>query len=447
MSDSGLDQFPLDLDLFIDELMSQGCPYSPVALCDSLSGCLRRLDDAQPVFGECDDSESLPLDNVDVGTQSPTIGDLESNSLVGTKRSREDSEGQTGGGLHPCLQGSVSHASNDYADIGDVVPSGSTGNFRLRGKSFHLTYRGHIDRDRLFGVVGGEPGLEYWSVVWELGTHSSDSSEPYAHTHFYFRTRVRLDRHTARTFDIDDVHPHIQRISNAEHEGRIYHQYHRKAAIQLWQSENSPQDPTVNRDKKRLRELIQRGSLLDACFALGIEISSVSDVRAVREERVPPPPEESEYTEDDFSLKLNWMSSHNGMVKEVDSMLLYGPSGMGKTERALTMFQRPLLVRSLDSARDYHPDRYDGIVFDDVSLAHLSPEEKIHLLDGDHIGSVRCRYANGTLPKHTKRIFTTNRAPNDFFTGGAAIDPEQLVAFKRRVKIYHVSQPTFVKHN
>lgn len=439
-----IDQFLIDLELFdCDELMSESCASSPVTLCDSIPSCLQRLEDRQPVFSECEDGTSLPVESVVVGQSSSSTDLAEFAPVAGVKRVRsEDNEACVREGTG-AVSSSVGHSSSDYADIGDVVPSGNAGNFRLRGKSFHLTYRGHIGREQLFPVVGGESGLDYWSIVWELGTHSADSEQPYAHTHFFFRTRVRLDRHTARTFDIDDVHPHIQRVSNIEHEGRIFHQYHRKDPIQLWQSEAAPPDPTLARDKKRVRELIQRGSLLDACFALGVEISTVSDIRAIREERVPPPPEESEFTEDDFSLKLNWMSSHNGMLKEVDSMLLYGPSGMGKTERALTMFKRPLLVRSLDSARDYHPDRYDGIVFDDVSLSHLSPEEKIHLLDGDHIGSVRCRYANGTLPKHTKRIFTTNRAPNDFFTGGATIDPEQLVAFKRRIKIYHVSSPTF----
>jgi len=441
-----LDKFDIDLDLFAlvnNELMSQGRAYSPNPVCNSLSSSLLCLEDAQPFFGEFDYGEDLSVVDIAVGAQPSPDDNTERSSVIGVKRPRDEGQPEPHGGENSSVQGIGIHAGDDYADIGDVVSTGNAGNFRLRGKSFHLTYRGHICRERLFGVVGGEPGLEYWSVVWELGTHSTGSSEPYAHTHFYFRARVRLDRHTARTFDLDEIHPHIQRISNADHEGRIYHQYHRKAPIQLWQSETSPQDPTIARDKKRIRELIQRGSLLDACFALGIEISTVNDVRAVREERVPPPPEESDYNEDDFSLKLNWMSSHNGILKEVDSMLLYGPSGLGKTERALTMFKRPLLVRSLDSARDYHPDRYDGIVFDDVSLSHLSPEEKIHLLDGDHIGSVRCRYANGTLPKHTKRIFTTNRSPNDFFTGGAAIDPEQLVAFKRRIKIYHVAGPTF----
>lgn len=439
-----LDQFVIDLDLFSkDEPMFESGTHSPVTLCDSLPEYLSLLEDAQPISCEFDDGADLSVVDVAVAAPQSTVDGSDSYSVSGIKRTRVEAglpaTVSDGSGISGCGP----HAIDDYADIGDVVPTGNAGNFRLRGKSFHLTYRGHLCRERLFSVVGGETGLEYWSVVWELGTHSVGAVEPYAHTHFYFRTRVRLDRHTSRTFDIDDVHPHIQRISNAEHEGRIFHQYHRKGPIQLWQSENSPQDPTLSRDKKRIRELIQRGSLLDACFSLGIEISTVNDVRAVREERVPPPPEESDYVEDDFTLKLNWMSSHNGVIKEVDSMLLYGPSGMGKTERALTMFKRPLLVRSLDSARDYHPDRYDGIVFDDVSLSHLSPEEKIHLLDGDHIGSVRCRYANGTLPKHTKRIFTTNRAPNDFFTGGSAIDPEQLVAFKRRIKIYHVASLTY----
>jgi len=334
----------------------------------------------------------------------------------------------------------------DYGDIGDVLPTGGSGPFRLRGKSFHLTYRGHVDKDKLFRVVGGESGLEYWSVVWEHGTHREDGEQPYAHTHFYFRSRTRLQRRCARAFDIEGTHPHIQKVSTQEHEARIYYEYHRKEPIQLWQSSQAPKDPALQRDFKRLRESIHRGSLLEACMSLGIEIQSVADVNLIRNEHEPPAPEESDYTEDDFSLKINWMKTTEQGLEEVDAIMLYGPSGLGKTERAISLFKRPLLVRSLDAARDFHPDRYDGIVFDDVNLAHLTPEEKIHLLDSKHQGVVKCRYKNGILPRGTKRIFTTNRVPHDFFIGGSTANEDQVIAIMRRVKIYHVASHTF-NHN
>lgn len=473
------DSFGLDLDLFETELdfdqfvsianavengpavksssseiremrdLLDGPPSISIPILPSDAGSRSPTPSIGRCFGRGDGSHGEDVLGSQVEDMSTCISPLP--TIAGTKRSRGEISGEvlddSSGPIR--ADGPTKTSDVDYQGVGEVVSTGNAGNFRLRGKSFHLTYRGHIDKSRLLQAVGGESCLDYWSVVWELGNHGASGSEPYEHTHFFFRAATRIERRNCRCFDIDGVHPHIQKVSGVEHEGRIYHEYHRKAPIQLWQSEANPPDPGLLRDRKRLRETLQRGSLLDAVLALGIEISSVSDVKAIREERVPPPPEETEYTEDDFSLKLSWtkMVEIGGkrMYKDVDSILLYGPSGMGKTERAVAFFKRPLLVRSLDQARFFHPDRYDGVVFDDVSLAHLSPEEKIHILDGSRTGSVKCRYSDGILPKGTKRIFTTNRTPNDFFTSGSKTHcEEQLAAFNRRVKIYHVSTPTYV---
>lgn len=368
---------------------------------------------------------------------------LDRTGIVGVKRPRNGDSIGSSTAVVSAVSESVSDAQEDYVDVGEVVPTGDVRNFRLRGKSFHLTYRSHLQPGQLFRVVGGEENLEYYSIVWEVGNHGAAGTADYPHTHFFFRTVKSLDRNSARTFDVDGVHPHIQKVSAELHEGRIYHIYHRKAPVKLWQSNKFPQDPSLYHDQKKLRATIQRGTLLEACLSLGIELKSVNDVRAIREERVPPAPAVSQYSEDDFSLKIEWWTMFDGRRTEVDAIFMYGGTGFGKTERALACFKRPLLCRSIDAARAFHPDRYDGIVFDDVSLRALSPEEKICLVDSRHNTEVSCRYSNASLPPGTKRIFTSNRTPASYFGVGVDGTDEQYRAILRRVKIIHVLSPTF----
>lgn len=351
----------------------------------------------------------------------------------------------------PEVDGQREHPS--FEDIGDVVDCPPSGSFRLQGNIFHLTYRDHIQPEPLLDVVGGGVSLRYWSIVWELGSH--DAGQPYAHTHFFFRSAAKLSKRSARCFDVNGIHPHIQRVSNTVHEGRIYHLYHRKAPIQLWQSKEAPPDPGLRVDRDRLIATIKQGTLFDSANALGIEIKSISDLKAIREERERTPASYSEYDASDFILSFDWFTSFGGRRVSVDAVFLYGGSGLGKTEFAVSRFGQYrsdgsrelgcLLVRRLDQAKDYSPVHYSGVVFDDVDLSNCSAEEKIHMLDSNYPAIIKCRYQDGVLPPRTKRIFTSNRDPETFWrtNGKGFMCDEQWNAIRRRCKFIHILGPTF----
>lgn len=123
---------------------------------------------------------------------------------------------------------------------------------------------------------------------------------------------------------------------------------------------------------------------------------------------------------------------------------------MGKTERAVAEFTGEgllgaLLVRSIDDARYFKPERYSGIIFDDVSLAHFTACDKITLTDTVYGGTVKCRYSDGYLPPGTKRIFTSNLNPEEYWRKCKEGDmgDAQWDALCRRVRFIHVSGPTF----
>ena len=126
------------------------------------------------------------------------------------------------------------------------------------------------------------------------------------------------------------------------------------------------------------------------------------------------------------------------------TIVLTGPSGMGKTSWALAHFKNPLLVSTIEDLKqlkDYH----DGVVFDDVNVSHMSVESVIHLLDVKNNRSVRCRYSNARLKKGLNRIFTTNRKltwPNDHIFPYPESD-DHMDAFLARIEIYKVTAPVF----
>jgi len=333
-------------------------------------------------------------------------------------------------------------AVDDLGEFGDALPNTDSASFRLQGKSFHLTYRGHLGLDDCLAVWGGAGKCEFYSVCHEIGTHGKEE-EAYPHTHVFVRLLKRVDKRGARCCDIGGVHPHIQKVSHKSHEERLYWLYHRKGNVGLWQSSKAPKDPTLYQDVAKLSERINTGSLLEACVRLGIEISSVTDVDRIRKERVPPEPARSEFSRDEFTLQLNWSHQWGGRIFDTCCIYLWGASGLGKTECAVAHFERGLLVRSLDQSRDFHATRYDGIIFDDSSLSHLSAEERIHLADYNYDAVIRARYSNGLLPAGTKRVFTSNKTPEDYWRGGTHMTDEQWEGIKRRVKFIHVIGKTY----
>ena len=143
-----------------------------------------------------------------------------------------------------------------------------------------------------------------------------------------------------------------------------------------------------------------------------------------------PSVQEVKYKLDDFC--------HDPLPLE-KSVLLLGPSGIGKTCYALAHFKAPLLVRHLDQLSEFNPHLHDGIVFDDMSFTHIHPEARIHLLDMDFGSHIHIRYTTAYIPQGTKRIFCHNGVP--FYDD--KVFGYQLEALKRRVLELSLTESLF----
>lgn len=122
------------------------------------------------------------------------------------------------------------------------------------------------------------------------------------------------------------------------------------------------------------------------------------------------------------------------------SVLIYGPTKMGKTHFALAHFTNPLLVRHMDDFANLS-SKNDGIVIDELEFRHLpSFAALINLTDLKFKCSVHVRYTVAHIPAGMRRIFTAMR-PDIFEIDGLTSD--QRAAIARRVRTYRVTTPLY----
>lgn len=111
------------------------------------------------------------------------------------------------------------------------------------------------------------------------------------------------------------------------------------------------------------------------------------------------PPTEVKYKPEDFTVDLLDLTL---------PVVIWGRSGLGKTEFAKAHFKNPLIVSHVDDLKKFDKERHDGLIFDDMTFSHWPYNSVIHLLDMNNGRSIHCRNTNGYIPAGTKRIFTIN---------------------------------------
>lgn len=298
-------------------------------------------------------------------------------------------------------------------------------NFRFQGKALHLTFSTHLNHETILQLFRSKGAVKWYSICHE----SSDELNAYDHTHAACGWHKRLNARGARAWDIGAIHPHIQPIVTEVHAIRIFEEYHKKQdpTILLSQSEISPKAAAISYEGIR-----SAPNLMEACQAMGIEVKTVSDVNTIRQDK----PRAKDF-EHDFRDTI-WTIPAPGIFRAI---LLYGPSGTGKTQFAVHLFECPLVVSHMDQLRDFDASRHDGIVFDDMSFAHMPREAVIHLLDWDLDRAIHCRYSPAIIPKHTRKVFTSNKRFEDIFPH------DDAGAIRRRVsRIIHVHGLTYAPH-
>lgn len=119
-------------------------------------------------------------------------------------------------------------------------------------------------------------------------------------------------------------------------------------------------------------------------------------------------------------LKITYELSTFGWTEPWDgkthTLLIYGPTNIGKTALAKALLPDALLTRHLDKLREYDPVRYTGIILDDMAFGHLHREAQIALVDRHEDTQIHVRYSVAEIPAGTPVIITSNRNPSGVLT-------------------------------
>jgi hypothetical protein len=243
--------------------------------------------------------------------------------------------------------------------------------------------------------------IRCYSWCHENGKHG-DEEVGHKHTHIFIACLKKMKTENARFFDIRGIHPNWKPVESDKHEDNIVNTYHKKENF-LKGTETFHERPAAGRPclkfEKTLKETVE---------TMGIEIKTVNDVKALFDEhkRLAIPDNPCPWTADDFIEKA---------PANFSVVYVHGPSNMGKTEWVKTWFKNPHLVGHMDDLRKFNKDVHDGIIFDDMSFAHMPRETGIFLADWDNNRSIHARYEPAMIPAHTRKVFTSNKTFNETF--------------------------------
>lgn len=138
-----------------------------------------------------------------------------------------------------------------------------------------------------------------------------------------------------------------------------------------------------------------------------------------------PKAEEPRRSLEEFDCDLIW--------EEGKALILWGPTNTGKTSYACALLPKALFVRHKDDLRNYDTNKYNGIIFDDMTFAHWPEGSQIHLVDWEKPSSIDCRYTCAKIPAFTRKIFTYNLSPENVLKVN---NP----AIARRVQTFYVEK-------
>lgn len=324
-------------------------------------------------------------------------------------------------------------------NLTDLCRVSAGGAFRLQARKLLLTYPGWIEKETLDQRIREVTGID--DIQIKIAHETGDTG--HKHTHVALDLGKTFNSRNCRVFDVDDAHPNIQIPKSNVHWERIV------AYLDKDDDEVYGEITITKSGKGPSEENLQ---LMEECIQWVLSCTDRSQVLL-------PPTSELRYFMMSRSNYFMTLYTWSGQKKSASanfstfsrdkipapqltskSWLITGPPATGKTQWALSHFEKAVLVRHLDDLHNIVPDT-DGIVFDDMSFKHLPAQAIIHLLDMDYDAPVHLRYSNGRIPKGMPRIFTSN--DSDIFVPTAMCSDDVLGAISRRYELIMITEKLY----
>lgn len=310
-------------------------------------------------------------------------------------------------------------------------PTPTPSEFRFQGKRILLTYKGHLDKVALAEFI--QRKLKCPAQV-KICHETGDTG--YKHTHCAVQSPKKPNIRDATFFDYEGVHPNIKPPRDNDH-WREQVNYIDKQDEEVFGSIEI--EPGKEEKFKLALDFVKSCATWQQVLqcsdipTLMLISSKLPFFQQVHQNLGSVRVEKPKYQLTDFDVPA---------LDITKPTLLWGASGVGKTEYALAHFSKPLFVSNIDDLNKFQEGYHDGIVFDDIDFSHFPPTAVIHLVDIDHTRTIKCRYFNATIPCGTARIFTSNvqhalEPPN--------MPEEQRKAIERRLYKQRVDTPLWTR--
>jgi len=269
---------------------------------------------------------------------------------------------------------------------------GTEQGFRFNSKRIFLTYpQCDLTTEQLFTSFQQQGTIIYCIIAREL--HQDGN----AHRHALIEYEQKLQFRSPRKFDIDNYHPSIERPRNWV----ATLNYCKKDGDyeEFGTNEREPTESVCDIARNCgnwedwvtycLKHKIQFG-YMEAIWKRLQDTLTIKDFDSAGVIR----------------SDLDELRIHE---EERKSICIQGPSGIGKSTWAKREAPKPALwVTHIDNLKSFDPQVHKSIIFDDMSFLHIPREAQIHLVDNDDTRSIHIRYGVATIPKGTRKIFTSN---------------------------------------
>jgi len=285
--------------------------------------------------------------------------------------------------------------------------------FIFGSEKVHLTYKTHLDVDKVRAHMAALGDIRMFSHAQEDGDVDESNPTPYAHTHVFVWWKKRVKSTRVKVFDIDEIHPNVQTRRAMDWAKLIVLKYHLghktkkdgkkyfiepvalvQEGVEEWKWAEEAWD--------RIRDA---PSLRDACLDAGIEPKSIGDAKAVRAQGV-----KRGFAELQDDCDKEWIPIKKTATWEwnpkKESLIVFGHSHTGKTNWAIAQFEKAFVIEDVDDLKNI-PEGTTGLVFDDCEFAKLKLQAQKALSDVRVGKTVRARHVNAFKPR-LPAIFTTN---------------------------------------
>lgn len=252
------------------------------------------------------------------------------------------------------------------------------------------------------------------------------------HIHCYLLLNKKINIRNERYFDIDDYHPKVEGVRSWKNVIK----YVTKDGNYITNYEQSVIDDIIKKNMKvgelytKARELAIEGKPKEGLKVLehdktvrdlvihGNAIQKNLRQLAVKRKR-------PDFNIEDFDIDFIWNRDK--------TLILWGPTNMGKTSLAKALLPDALLVGHKDKLKLYEEGEYNGIIYDDMSFLHWPREAQLHLVDYEQERDIDVKHSMVTIPAKTPKIMTTNKMPAEMIL---ANDP----AIARRIQVVFVDK-------